>query len=105
MYTYIPSARLRYVYQLPGAVFSAVVWYAFSWIFSMYVNSTDSYSLYGSLATPVIMMFWLYFCIYIFLIGAFINKFFHPAVKVLYDDHHRKVVRRNVKRKTSQLKR
>lgn len=103
MYTYIPSARLRYVYQLPGAVFSAIVWYAFSWIFSMYVNSTDSYSLYGSLATPVIMMFWLYFCIYIFLIGAFINKFFHPAVKVLYDDHHKKVVRRNVKKKTGQL--
>ncbi|RKM63457.1 YihY/virulence factor BrkB family protein [Butyrivibrio sp. XB500-5] len=105
MYTYIPSARLRYVYQLPGAVFSAIVWYAFSWIFSMYVNSTDSYSLYGSLATPVIMMFWLYFCIYIFLIGAFINKFFHPAVKVLYDDHHKKVVRRNVKKKTGQLNR
>ncbi|SFV03738.1 YihY/virulence factor BrkB family protein [Butyrivibrio sp. INlla21] len=97
MYTYIPSARLRYVYQLPGAVFSAIVWYAFSWIFSMYVNSTDSYSLYGSLATPVIMMFWLYFCIYIFLIGAFINKFFHPAVKVLYDDHHKKVVRLTIK--------
>ena len=105
MYTYIPSARLRYVYQLPGAVFSAIVWYAFSWIFSVYVNSTDSYSLYGSLATPVIMMFWLYFCIYIFLIGAFINKFFHPAVKVLYDDHHKKVVRRNVKKKTGQLNR
>ena len=105
MYTYIPSARLRYVYQLPGAVFSAIVWYAFSWIFSMYVNSTDSYSLYGSLATPVIMMFWLYFCIYIFLIGAFINKFFHPAVKVLYDDHHKKVVRRNVRKKTGQLNR
>ncbi len=105
MYTYIPSAKLRYVYQLPGAVFSAVVWYVFSWLFSIYVDSTDSYSLYGSLATPVIMMFWLYFCIYIFLVGAFINKFFHPAVKVLYDDHHHKVVQRNVRKKTSQLKR
>ena len=74
-YTYIPGVKMKYVYQLPGAVFSAVVWYVFSWIFSIYVNSTNSYSLYGSLATPVIMMFWLYFCIYIFLIGAFINKY------------------------------
>ena len=71
----IGIAIFLFVYQLPGAVFSAVVWYVFSWFFSIYVNSTNSYSLYGSLATPVIMMFWLYFCIYIFLIGAFINKY------------------------------
>ncbi|MCR4903173.1 MAG: YihY/virulence factor BrkB family protein [Butyrivibrio sp.] len=101
IYTYVPSARMKYMYQLPGAAFSAVVWYVFSWIFSIYVNTTDNYSLYGSLATPVIMMFWLYFCIYIFFIGAFINRFFHPAVKVLYDDHHQKVVQKNVKKKSS----
>nr|WP_297705960.1 YhjD/YihY/BrkB family envelope integrity protein [uncultured Butyrivibrio sp.] len=63
----------------------------------------NSYSIYGSLATPVVMMFWLYFCIYIFLIGAFINRFFHPAVKVLYDDHHKKVVRKNVKKKSTKV--
>ncbi|AOZ96639.1 YihY family protein [Butyrivibrio hungatei] len=76
IYTYVPSAKIKFVHQLPGAIFSAVVWYVFSWIFSIYVNKTDNYSLYGSLATPVIMMFWLYFCFYIFFIGAFINRFF-----------------------------
>lgn len=99
IYTYIPSAKMKFIYQLPGAVFSAIVWYVFSWLFSVYVNNTDSYSIYGSLATPAIMMFWLYTCIYIFLIGAFINRFFHPAVKVLYDDHHRSRVRKNVRKK------
>ena len=103
LYTFVPSARMKYVYQLPGAVFSAIVWYAFSWIFSVYVSFPNSYSIYGSLATPVVMMFWLYFCIYIFLIGAFINRFFHPAVKVLYDDHHKKVVRKNVKKKSTKV--
>lgn len=101
IYTYVPSAKFKFVYQLPGAIFSAVVWYVFSWIFSVYVEKTDNYSLYGSLATPVIMMFWLYSCMYIFFIGAFINRFFHPAVKVLYQDHHQKTVRKNAKRKSA----
>ena len=101
IYTYVPSAKFRFIYQLPGAIFSAVVWFGFSWIFSVYVEKTDNYSLYGSLATPVILMFWLYSCMYIFFIGAFINRFFHPAVKVLYQDHHQKTVRKKAKRKST----
>ena len=63
------------------------------------------FSIYGSIATPLIMMIWLYFCISIFLIGAFINRFFHPAVKVLYDDHHQRKVREKAKKKsTKQLR-
>ncbi len=73
IYTFVPSVKLKFKDQLPGAVFTSIVWYVFSWFFSVYVKFSNSYSLYGSLATPVIMMFWLYFCIYIFLIGAFIN--------------------------------
>ena len=94
MYTYIPSVKLKLVYQVPGAIFSAVVWYAFSWIFSFYVKRTNHYSIYGSLATPVILMFWLYICVYIFLIGAFLNICFNPGVVVLYNDHHKKVRKR-----------
>ncbi len=101
IYTYVPSAKMTFVYQLPGAVFSAAVWYIFSWIFSLYVNRSGSSSVYGSIATPVFMMIWLYCCIYIFLIGAFINRFFHPAVKLIYDDHHQKNVRKRAKRKST----
>lgn len=101
IYTFVPSAKMTFIYQIPGAVFSAVVWYLFSWIFSIYVNSTGYFSIYGSIATPLIMMVWLYFCIYIFLIGAFMNRFFHPAVKVLYDDHHQKKVKKQVRKKST----
>ena len=101
IYTFVPSAKMTFVYQLPGAVFSAVVWYLFSWLFSIYVNMSGYFSIYGSIATPLIMMIWLYFCISIFLIGAFINRFFHPAVKVLYDDHHQKKVREKAKKKST----
>ena len=81
IYTFIPSARMKFIYQLPGALFSAIVWYVFSWLFSLYVSLPDTYSIYGSLATPVIMMFWLYFCIYIFLIGAFRVEFYSKRNK------------------------
>ncbi len=105
VYTYVPSARMTFVYQIPGAVLSAVVWYIFSWLFSLYVERTEYFSIYGSIATVLIMMIWLYFCIYIFMIGAFINRFFHPAVKVLYDDHHHNKVKKRVRKKsTKQLR-
>ncbi len=102
VYTYVPSARMTFVYQIPGAIFSAVVWYIFSWLFSLYVDLTGYFSIYGSIATLLVMMIWLYFCIYIFLIGAFINRFFHPAVKVLYDDHHQNKIKKRVKKKSTQ---
>ena len=101
IYTFVPSAKMTFVYQLPGAIFSAVVWYLFSWLFSIYVNISGYFSVYGSIATPLIMVIWLYFCISIFLIGAFINRFFHPAVKVLYDDHHQRKVREKAKKKST----
>lgn len=102
IYTFIPSAKMVFVYQLPGAIFSAVVWYIFSWLFSVYVNYPGAFTVYGSIATPLVMMIWMYFCIYILMIGAFINRFFHPAVKLFYDDHHKKVVKKNVRKKSTQ---
>ena len=76
IYTYIPSIKLSYIRQLPGALFSAVVWYIFSMIFAVHVDRTTRYkSLYGSLATPIVLMLWIYFGIYIFFIGAHINHY------------------------------
>ena len=45
IYTFVPSAKMTFVYQLPGAVFSAIVWYVFSWIFSIYVHMLPNNSL------------------------------------------------------------
>lgn len=73
-YTFLPSKKLRFREQLPGASFAAVIWSIFSWGFSMYVNKGGAFSTYGSLAIIVIFMLWLYFCFYIIFIGAYINK-------------------------------
>lgn len=84
VYAYVPNKKLRFRAQMPGAVFTAVVWSVFSWGFSIYVERINNLSTYGSLSIIVIIMLWLYFCMYIILIGAHINRYFGPAYKVLY---------------------
>ena len=73
-YTFLPSKKLLFREQLPGASFAAVIWSIFSWGFSMYVNRGGAFSIYGSLAIIVIFLLWMYFCFYIILLGAYINK-------------------------------
>ena len=83
MYTYIPNCKLKFSHQIPGAVFSATTWNIFSWGFSMYIQQFNGFDMYGSLTTIVIVMLWLYFCFYLFLIGAHINRFLTPCRRIL----------------------
>ena len=83
MYTYIPNCKLKFSHQIPGAVFSATTWNIFSWGFSMYIQQFNGFDMYGSLTTIVIVMLWLYFCFYVFLIGAHINRFLTPFRRIL----------------------
>ncbi len=83
VYTYVPNKKLRFKAQIPGAAFSAVIWSLFSWGFSWYVEFSNGFSTYGNLSVIIIMMLWLYFCFYIILIGAQINRYFGPAYKMI----------------------
>ncbi len=83
VYTYVPSKKLRFREQIPGASFTAVVWSVFSWGFSIYLNFSGSFSIYGSLSLIIIAMIWMYFCMYIIMVGAYLNCFFSPVNKVL----------------------
>lgn len=57
-----------------GAAFSAVGWMIVSWIFSVYLDIFKGFSsMYGSLTTIVLIMLWLYFCMYILLLGGEVN--------------------------------
>lgn len=82
LYTWIPNRRMKWHYQLPGAAFAAVAWSVFSWGFSIYVDRVSAASVYGSLTTIIMTMLWLYFCMYIVLIGANMNRYFKPAYKI-----------------------
>lgn len=83
IYAYVPDKRLKFREQIPGAAFSAVVWSVFSWGFSIYITYGNSYGIYGSLSIIIIVLLWMYFCMYIIMIGAYLNRYFSPVNKVL----------------------
>ena len=49
----------------------------------MYVSYGNGYSIYGILIIIVNIMLWMYFCMYISLIGADLNRDFRPVNRVL----------------------
>ena len=60
---------------LPGAVFGSLVFTVVSGFFSWFISSSVKYSaIYGSLASVIILMLWLYILSNVILIGALINK-------------------------------
>ncbi len=75
VYAFVPDGRRSFPAQFPGAVFASSGWAIFSWIFSRLIGTgTNLYSVYyGSLATLAVLLIWLYGCIYILIIGAYIN--------------------------------
>ncbi|MBQ9983042.1 MAG: YihY/virulence factor BrkB family protein [Lachnospiraceae bacterium] len=60
--------------QAPGAAFCSVAWLVISRLVVLYMQHFSNFSvMYGSLAGIVILMLWLYFCMYSLFIGAVIN--------------------------------
>ncbi len=82
LYKFVPNRKARMLSQAPGALFSSVCWYLFSIGFSIYVDySPGLANMYGSLTTIVLIMLWLYFCMYIILLGAEINSYFEEQFR------------------------
>ena len=66
---------MEMTHRVPGAVLSAAGWMVFSYAFSMYIDKFSGFSnMYGSLTTLILIMLWLYFGMYITLIGAEFNQ-------------------------------
>ena len=85
-YTFIPNCKLRFRDQLPGALFSTLGWTGLSLAFSIYVDNFSNFSyMYGSLASIMILMIWLYACMSIYLLGAEINYF---LVNIWCDEYY-----------------
>lgn len=75
-YSTLPDGKVKMLQQIPGASFAAVGWLACSLAFSVYVDVFNGLSdMYGSLTTIVLVMLWLYFCMYSMLLGAKINVY------------------------------
>ncbi|MCR5278524.1 MAG: YihY/virulence factor BrkB family protein [Lachnospiraceae bacterium] len=76
-FSLLPYKKHRFREQLPGALFSSVLWTGFSYLFSFYVDKFNPFSMYGSLTAIIVLLFWLYACMYLVFVGANINKYFH----------------------------
>ncbi len=76
MYTIVPTKKLKFRNQIPGALFAAFAWVAVTKIFSLYIDIYASRSyMYGSLTTVIMLMFWLYFVLSLVFLGAQINEY------------------------------
>lgn len=74
IYMFLPNKRRKLRTQFPGAIFTAFGWTLASFIFSVYMDIFKGFSnMYGSLTTIVIIMLWLYFCMYVMLLGGEMN--------------------------------
>lgn len=74
LYVVIPNRKTTMWSQLPGAILAAVGWMGFSYLYSIYIDRMGTYSyMYGSLTAIVLLMLWLYFCMYILFVGAEFN--------------------------------
>ena len=77
IYRFVPNRKATLASQVPGALFTSLGWFAFSTCFSIYVDVSASFTnMYGSLTTIILVMLWLYACMYIMLIGAELNAYF-----------------------------
>lgn len=85
IYSYVPGQKQSFLMQMPGAVFTAVIWNGFSLVFSAYLEYFGDFGIYGSLATVVIVLLWLYCVSYIVMVGAHINKYFRPANEWIWE--------------------
>ena len=83
IYKFLPNRKDVWKKQLPGAVFATLGWMVVSWVFSVYVDIFQGFSdMYGSLTTIVLIMLWMYFCMYSILLGGELNMLMHDKLFV-----------------------
>lgn len=83
IYKYVPSRKSTLIKELPGAILVAIGWQLLSFAYSLYVNYSSGFAnTYGSLATIVFAMLWLYYCMILVFIGAEFNMFLHKYYAV-----------------------
>lgn len=81
LYAWVPNRRTKPHKMWRGAAFTGVTWTLFSYAFSLYLSIFPAFSIYGSLTTVIITMFWLFVAMNILFLGALINVFWNNSEK------------------------
>lgn len=91
LYIAVPRRQTKWLQQIPGALLAAGGWVGFSSLYSLYLNHIGGMSAYyGSLSIVMFSLLWLYFCMYIFFIGAQINVWIDENRAILHRKRCRK---------------
>ena len=85
VYKYLPNrkniGKTTMKKQLPGAIFTACAWQVF--VFSIYLDIFTGFTtMYGSLTMIILIMLWLYMCMYVILLGGEVNALLQRAIKM-----------------------
>lgn len=76
LYSFLPMQKQTMWQQFPGALFATAGWLGCSFLFSIYFYFSGQFTyLYGRLASVVLLMLWLYLCLWILFLGAEVNRF------------------------------
>ncbi len=81
IYYFSAARRTKGRHALIAASLSSLTWVLTSYVFSLYVTSSASISVYGSMTGLVILLLWLYVCTYALLLGAA----FHAMLRDRYE--------------------
>ena len=87
VYKYLPNrkniGKTTMKKQLPGAIFTACAWQVISFIFSIYLDIFTGFTtMYGSLTMIILIMLWLYMCMYVILLGGEVNALLQRAMNM-----------------------
>lgn len=87
-YVILPSRKTRFRDELPGAIGAALFWRVAVELFSVFLTrSMERYSyVYGSLTGLIMLLVWLYACVYSWFVGAELNAY----LKARRAEHPRK---------------
>jgi len=75
IYRYLPARRIPWRIAVAGATFTSVVFELLKSVFAWYVaNIADYTTAYGTLATAILLVFWIYYSAVLFVLGGEVGQ-------------------------------
>ena len=87
IYKFLPNRQCSFKSQLIGAIGCAGAWYVFTFFLVLYINFFNGFAYYSSFTFLLLLMFWLYICMYIFLVCGEVNSMFEILWMELKETH------------------
>lgn len=91
IYYQLPNRRGRMRHEVTGAALASLAWMLMTWGFSVYIKySAQNSRMYGSLASLVLLIIWMYIGMQIVLYGAEINYYLSDFIFRFRKQHQMK---------------